>query len=175
MLTATTVYNEATLSLLAKVSVRKYRLQCYALSAALLVAGTLLNALSIQSLWYNLLLIALCLFYLLRPHFYYKKLLKRYLTREREVYSTPRTVKSTFEEDKISSHTLNNDSTLTMQYSVLTTLYENKDYLLLMTEGKQGLPIEKTQIEGGNDAELIAFLKTKAPKMKHRNWGVIAF
>lgn len=168
MLTATTVYNEATLSLLAKVSVRKYRLQCYALSAALLIAGTLLNALSIQSLWYNLLLITLCLLYLMRPHFYYKKLLKRYLMREREVFPTPRTVKSTFEEDKISSHTLNNDSTLAMQYGVLTTLYENHDYLLLMTEGKQGLSIEKARIEGGSVAELIAFLKTKAPKMEHR-------
>lgn len=168
MITATTIFNESALSMLAKVSVRKFKLQYYALSAALLIAGTLFNLLVLRSLWYNLLLLALCLLYLLRPHFYYKKLLKRYITREREVYPTPRTVKTAFDNDQISSHTINNDSTVTLQYGALTTLYDAKDYLVLMTEGKQGLPIAKDQIEGGNHDEFIAFLKTKAPKLKYK-------
>jgi len=168
MITATTVFNETALSLLAEISVRKFRLQCYALSFALLIVGTLFNLLALRSLWYNLLLLALCLVYLLRPHFYYKKLLKRYITREREVYPMPRTVESTIDSDQISSHTVDNDSTVAVKYSVLTTIYEAKDYLVLMTEGKQGLPIAKTQIKGSTANELISFLKNKVPNLKHR-------
>ena len=167
MITATTVFNEAALSLLTKISVRKYRLQCYVLSAVLFFAGLMAGMLIMHSLWYILLVLVLCFLYLLRPHFYFKKLLKRYLTRERELFPSPRTIESTFDDEQITSHTLNNDSTLAIQYSALTTLYESRDYLLLMTEGKQGLPIEKTQIKGGNAHELAVFLKTKVPHLKH--------
>lgn len=168
MIKATTVFNEPALSLLAKISVRKFKLQCCALSVALLIVGTLFNLLVLRSLWYNLLMLTLCLIYLLRPHFYYKKLLKRYTTREREVYPSPRIVETSFENNQISSHTINNDSTVILKYDALTTVYETKDYLVLMTEGKQGLPIAKAQIEDGSHDELISLLKSKVPQLKHK-------
>ena len=171
MMTAKTVYNEAALSLLAKISVRKDRLQCYALSGALFFAGLLFNILTLHSIWYHLLVLVLCLLYLLRPRFYYKKLLKRYLTREKELFPSPRTIVSTFDGEQIISHTLNNNSTLAIAYSAVTTLYESRDYLLLMTEGKQGLPVEKNKITGGNAQELTTFLKEKIPSLKYTKIG----
>lgn len=167
MINATTVYNQESLALLAKISVRKYSLQCYILSAVLLILGTALNILLIHEARYELLVLLLCALYLLRPRAYHKKLLKRYLLREKELSSGPRTQRSEFGEEQLETRTLENGNTLAMKYSALTTIYETADFFVLMTAGKQCLPLKKANIENGTPQELLQLLQGKMPKIKH--------
>jgi len=167
MISVDTTFDEKALSLVAQTSVRKYRLQCYILAAAGFILGTLLNLVTLHSIWYELLWCALSLLNILRPQHYYKKFLKQYITRERELFPTSRTVRTTFEDEQISSITIENGNSMEIKYSAVSKLYENDQYLMIMTEGKQCLPILKDQISHGNSQELTSFLKTKAPNLKH--------
>lgn len=167
MITATTEYNPKSLALMAKLSVRKYKVQCYVLSAVFLILGTVLNMLLIRQIWYELLVLLLCALYWLRPYAHRKKLLKGYLLRENEISSVPRTQRSEFGEEQIETRTLENGNTLAMKYSALTTIYETVDFLVLMTAGKQCLPLKKTAIENGTPQELVQLLQDKVPKIKH--------
>ena len=167
MISVNTTFDERALSLIAQTSVHKYRFQCYIVAAAVFVLGTLLNLAAFLSIWYELLWCVLSLLNILRPKHYYKKFLKQYITRERELYPAPRTVHSVFEEDRISSLTIENSNTMEIKYAALSKLYENDDYLMLMTEGKQCLPLPKNQITNANYQELTDFLKAKAPNIKH--------
>lgn len=167
MITATTEYNRESLALMAKLSVRKYKVQCYIMSAVFLILGTVLNVLLVRQLWYELMVLLLCALYLLRPLAHRKKLLKRYLLRESEISSVPRTQRSEFAEDQIDTLTLENNNTIAMKYSSLTTIYETADFFVLMTAGKQCLPLKKANIENGTPQELLQLLQDKVPKIKH--------
>ena len=167
MISVSTIFDDNTLSLIARIAARKYKYQCYILAFVFLIAGSLLNILTINSVLYEIFWLASCLFYLHRPRTYYKKVLKQYHTREREIFQTPRTVWTTFEDEQISSITIDNNNTLEVKYSTISKLYETDAYLMIMTQGKQCLPIPKDQISNGSSQDLIAFLQEKAPTLKH--------
>ena len=137
------------------------------MSAVFLILGTVLNVLLVRQLWYELMVLLLCVLYLLRPLAHRKKLLKRYLLRESELSSVPRTQRSEFAEDQIDTLTLENNNTIVMKYSSLTTIYETADFFVLMTAGKQCLPLKKANIENGTPQELLQLLQDKVPKIKH--------
>ena len=129
MISVSTIFDDNTLSLIARIAVRKYQYQCYILAIVFLIAGSILNILTINSALYEVFWFASCLFYLHRPRTYYKKILKQYHTREREIYQTPRTVQTIFEDELISSRDIESfhlKDQSSVKYSIVLDSIERK-------------------------------------------------
>ena len=167
MLSTVTVFDDNTLSQIARVASIEQKKRNHLLVAVAVTVCTIGNILSYRSLLFQLVVCLLGALDFSLPKLNYKRMLKLTLAREREIFQTPRTIRTDFKDDEIANTNLESNNTTTLKYDSLLKLYESADYLVFLTKGKQCLPLSKGQLTNGTADELIALIKSKAPECKH--------
>lgn len=171
MLSTVTVFDDSTLSQIARVASLEQKKRNHLLVAFTIAVCTIGNLLSYKSLLFQLVVCLLGVLDLSLPRLNYKRMLKLTLTRERETFQTPRSIRTDFKDDEIANTNLESNNATTLKYDSLSKLYESADYLVFLTKGKQCLPLSKGQITNGTVEDVIALIKSKAPECKHRKYS----